>query len=150
MLFLWMQNNPRFDYFQSQIGQSMAQSISGVGCWLNGVLRVVEPDRMVADYVVRDDMVNPVGVLHGGAASAILDDLCGMLVFSLGREYGYTSVNLAMDFLNPARQGETLTAETRIVRAGRNIIHLAGNITNADGKLIAKCSTNLVQTGLKL
>ncbi len=142
--------NPRFEYFHSQIGQSMAQSISGIGRWLNGTLRVVEPERMVANYFIRDDMVNPVGVLHGGAASAILDDLCGMLVFALGREYGYTSVNLAMDFLNPARQGETLSAEARLIRAGRNIIHLEGSITNAEGKLIAKCSTNLVQTGLKI
>lgn len=128
----------------------MAQSISGIGRWLNGTLRVVEPERMVANYFIRDDMVNPVGVLHGGAASAILDDLCGMLVFALGREYGYTSVNLAMDFLNPARQGETLSAEARLVRAGRNIIHVEGSITNAEGKLIAKCSTNLVQTALKI
>jgi len=142
--------NPRFDYFRSQIGQSMAQSISGVGRWLNGTLRIVEAERMVADYLIRDDMVNPVSVLHGGAASAILDDLCGMLVFALGREYGYTSVNLNMDFLNPARQGETLTAEARLIRAGRNIIHVEGRLTNAEGKLIAKCSTNLVQTGLKL
>ncbi|TAE28322.1 MAG: PaaI family thioesterase [Cytophagales bacterium] len=148
MLFLGM--NPRFEYFQSQVGQSMAQSISGIGRWLNGTLRVVEPDRMVADYLIRDDMVNPVGVLHGGAASAILDDLCGILVFSLGREYGYTSVNLNMDFLNPARQGDTITAEANLMRAGRNIIHVEGRITNAEGKLIAKCSTNLVQTGLKL
>lgn len=142
--------NPRLEYFRSQVGQSMAQSISGVGRWLNGTLREVEPDRMVADYLIRDDMANPVGVLHGGAASAILDDLCGMLVFALGREYGYTSVNLNMDFLNPARQGETITAEARVTRAGRNIIHLEGRITSSEGKLIAKCSTNLVQTGMKI
>lgn len=142
--------NPRLEYFSSQVGQSMAQSISGVGRWLNGTLREVEPDRMVADYLIRDDMANPVGVLHGGAASAILDDLCGMLVFALGREYGYTSVNLNMDFLNPARQGETITAEARVTRAGRNIIHLEGRITSSEGKLIAKCSTNLVQTGMKI
>lgn len=142
--------NPRLEYFRSQVGQSMAQSISGVGRWLNGTLREVEPDRMVADYLIRDDMANPVGVLHGGAASAILDDLCGMLVFALGREYGYTSVNLNMDFLNPARQGEMITAEARVTRAGRNIIHLEGRITSSEGKLIAKCSTNLVQTGMKI
>ncbi|WP_185155644.1 PaaI family thioesterase [Rudanella paleaurantiibacter] len=145
-----MQTNPRLAYFQSQIGQPMAQSISGVGRWLCGTLRVVEPDRMVAEYVVRDDMANPVGVLHGGAASAILDDLCGMLVFALGREYGYTSVNLNVDFLNPARVGDTITAEARIMRAGRNIIHVEGKITGSTDKIIAKCSTNLIQTGLKI
>lgn len=128
----------------------MSQIPSGVGRWLAGTLLVAEEGRMVAEYVVREDMVNPVQVLHGGAASAMLDDLCGLTVFALGREFGYTSVNLTMDFLNAARLGETLTAEANIVRAGRNIVHLEGRITNADGKLIAKCSTNLIQTGVKL
>ncbi|MBO0934699.1 PaaI family thioesterase [Fibrella aquatilis] len=145
-----MDTNPRLDTFRTLIDQPMTSIPSGVGRWLGGVLRVVEEGRLVADYIVRDDMVNPMQVLHGGTASAILDDLCGLTVFALGREYGYTSVNLTMDFLNAARLGETLTAEAVVIRAGRNIIHLEGRITNAAGKLIAKCSTNLIQTAVKL
>ncbi|GAB4022895.1 hypothetical protein GCM10028773_37780 [Spirosoma koreense] len=102
------------------------------------------------DFTVRADMTNPAGVLHGGAASAILDDLIGTMVFALGREYAYTSVNLTIDFLHAARLGETVTATGRVVRAGKNIIHCEGAITAADGKIIAKCSTNLIQTSVKL
>ena len=145
-----METNPRLATFRQLIGQPMTQSPSGVGQWLAGTLQVVEEGRMVATYLIRADMVNPMQVLHGGAASALLDDLCGLTVFALGREYAYTSVNLSVDFLNPARLGETLTAEAMVVRAGRNIIHLEGRITNEAGQLIAKCSTNLVQTGMKL
>lgn len=145
-----MKMNPRLALFQSMIEQPMTQSPSGLGRWLQGTLVAVEAGRTVARYVVRDDMVNPMQVLHGGAASAILDDLCGLTVFAMGREYGYTSVNLAIDFLNAARLGDVLLAEANIIRAGRNIIHVEGRITNADGKLIAKCSTNLIQTGMKL
>ena len=145
-----MEINQRLALFQSLIGQPMNHSPSGIGRWLNGTLLTVEEGRMTASYLVREDMVNPMQVLHGGAASAILDDLCGLTVFALGREFGYTSVNLTMDFLNAARLGERLTAEANVLRAGRNIIHLEGRITNADGKLIAKCSTNLVQTTVKL
>lgn len=145
-----METNPRLALFRQFIGHPMTQSPSGVGRWLAGTLQVVEEGRMVATYLIREDMVNPMQVLHGGMASAILDDLCGLTVFALGREYGYTSVNLNMDFLNPARLGETLTAEAVVVRAGRNIIHLEGRLTNEAGKLIAKCTTNLVQTGVKL
>jgi acyl-coenzyme A thioesterase 13 len=145
-----MDSNPRLDYFRSLIDQSLAQSISGVGRWLSGTLRIVEPDRMVAEYLIRDDMSNPMGGLHGGAASAILDDLCGMLVFSLGNDHAYASVNLNIDFLNPARLGETITAEARVIRAGRNVVHVEGRITKSDGKLVARCSTNLIQTSVKL
>lgn len=145
-----MDVNARLSIFQGLVGQPMTQSPSGVGRWLAGTLQTAEEGRMVATYLIRDDMVNPMQVLHGGAASAILDDLCGLTVFALGREFGYTSVNLNMDFLNPARLGETLTAEAVVTRAGRNIVHVEGRITNEAGKLIAKCSTNLVQTGVKL
>ena len=145
-----MEVNDRLRLFQAMIGEPMTQSPSGLGRWLAGTLLVVEEGHTVAQYTVRADMVNPMQVLHGGAASAILDDLCGLTVFTLGREFGYASVNLAVDFLNAARLGETLTAEANVIRAGRTVVHLEGRISNADGKLIAKCSTNLLQTGTGL
>lgn len=145
-----MEMNPRLALFKALVGQPMTQSPSGLGRWLNGTLVEVQAGRTVARYVVREDMVNPMQVLHGGTASAILDDLCGLTVFTLGREFGYTSVNLAIDFLNPARLGDVLTAEANVIRAGRTIIHVEGRISSADGKPIAKCSTNLVQTGVKM
>ncbi|MEZ0539111.1 PaaI family thioesterase [Fibrella arboris] len=145
-----MEINARLSLFQSLIGQPMSQSPSGLGRWLHGTLLTVDEGHTTARYVVRDDMVNPMQILHGGAASAILDDLCGLTVFAMGREYGYTSVNLTVDFLNAARLGETIVAEATVIRAGRNIIHVEGRISSAEGKLIAKCSTNLVQTAVKI
>ncbi|WP_332368156.1 PaaI family thioesterase [Spirosoma telluris] len=83
-------------------------------------------------------------------ASAILDDLVGATVFALGREYAYTSINLTVDFLHAAQLGDTVTVTAEVVRAGKNIIHCEGRIVAADGKIIAKCSTNLIQTSVKL
>ncbi|MFN4147246.1 MAG: PaaI family thioesterase [Runella sp.] len=144
------ETNPRLAYFQSQIGQSMTQSPSEVGRWLGGKLLEVEIGKMTVEYIVHKDMVNPMGTLHGGAAAAIMDDLVGMMVFALGREYGYTSVNLNCDFLNPARLGEVITATAYVVRAGKNVIHCESKITSTEGKIIAKCTTNMIQTGVKL
>ena len=142
--------NPRLDFFKSQIDQDMSASISPLGRWLNGTVRAADFGRLVAEYVIRDELTNPAGVLHGGAASAILDDLIGAMVFTLGREFAFTSVNLTVDFLHAARQGDTVTATAEVVRAGRNIIHCEGRIVAADGKVIAKCATNLIQTSVKL
>lgn len=142
--------NPRLDFFRSMIGHDMSSSISPFGRWLNGTIRAAEAGRLVADYTIRDEMTNPAGVLHGGAASGILDDLIGAMVFTLGREYAYTSVNLNVDFLHATRLGEVVTATAEVVRAGKNIIHCVGTITAADGKIIAKCATNLIQTSVKL
>ncbi|MVM35785.1 hotdog fold thioesterase [Spirosoma sp. HMF4905] len=142
--------NPRLTFFRSQIGQDMRSSISPFGRWLNGTIRAVDYGRMVVDYIVRKELTNPANVLHGGAASAILDDLVGATVFALGREYAYTSVNLTIDFLHAARLGDIITATAEVIREGKNIIHCEGRIVAPDGKIIAKCTTNLIQTSIKL
>lgn len=153
MLFLLsMENtqNARLNFLRSQIGHSLSNSISPLSRWLNGTIRVADHGRLVADFIIREELTNPAGVLHGGAAAAILDDLIGTMVFALGREYAYTSVNLSIDFLHAARTGDVITAQADVVRAGKNIIHCEGSIVAADGKVIAKCATNLIQTSVKL
>ncbi len=132
------------------IGRDMSGSISPFGRWLNGIIKAADYGRLVADFTVREDMSNPAGVLHGGAAAGILDDLIGAMVFTLGREFAYTSVNLNIDFLHAARTGDLVTASAEVIRAGRNIIHCEGRIVAADGKIIAKCATNLIQTSVRL
>ena len=135
---------------RSQIGRPMGSGLSTFGKWLNGTLREVAYGRLVAEFEIRDDMTNPANVLHGGVASAILDDLIGVMVYALGRDYAYTSVNLAVDFLHAARLGDLVTVTVELIRAGKNIIHAEGRIVATDGKIIAKCATNLIQTSVKL
>ncbi|QJW89727.1 PaaI family thioesterase [Spirosoma taeanense] len=142
--------NPRLEYFRSQIGQDMKGSISPFGRWLNGTLRAAHHGRLVAEYRVREELTNPAGVLHGGAVAGILDDLIGATVFTLGREFAYTSVSLNIDFLHAARLGDVITATADVIRAGKNIIHCEGRIVAADGKIIAKGASNLIQTSEKL
>lgn len=140
----------RLEYMQAFIGKSMQESFSPVGRWLNGKLLDIQEGSMQVEYVVREDMSNPMGVLHGGIAATILDDVVGTMVFALGREFAYTSVNLNCDFLNAAKMSEVVTANAKVIRAGKNIIHVEGVITNSEGLIIAKCSSNLLQTSLKI
>lgn len=144
------ESNQRLNYLRSRIGHTMKDSISPFGRWLNGSIQAVDSGKLVADFTVREELTNPAGVLHGGAAAAILDELIGMMVFALGREYAYTSVNFNIDFLHAARFGDVVTAAAEVIRAGKNIIHCEGRIVAADGKVIAKCATNLIQTSVRL
>ncbi|PWJ60310.1 uncharacterized protein (TIGR00369 family) [Dyadobacter jejuensis] len=140
----------RLQLFQSFIGQSMDQSISPVGSWLNGTLLELDRGAMKVAFVVRRDMTNPMGILHGGIAAAILDDVIGTMVYALGRPFAFTSVNLNCDFLHAARLGESITAHAFVVREGKNIIHVEGEIVSQDNKIIAKCATNMIQTTIKI
>ncbi|WP_460911883.1 PaaI family thioesterase [Spirosoma areae] len=142
--------NSRLELWRAQIGQNINNSLSPFGRWLNGIIREADYGRLVADFTIRDEMTNPAGVLHGGVAAAILDDLVGTMVFMLGREYAYTSVNLTIDYLHAARVGDVVSSTANVVRAGKNIIHCEGQIMAHDGKIVAKCTTNMIQTSVKL
>ena len=139
--------NAVLDFFRSNIGKSAAEvSISPFGRWLNGTLIEVEEGSLSAEFIVRPDMCNPGGIIHGGVATGIMDDLIGMLVVAAGAQVFYSTVNLSVDFLFAAKPNEKLTAKSKIVRMGKKIAHAEAEIRNDSGQIIAKCTSNLVAT----
>jgi acyl-coenzyme A thioesterase 13 len=139
--------NQILEFFKSNIGKSFGEvSLSPFGRWLNGTLIDVEEGSLTAEYIVRKDMCNPGGIMHGGVATGILDDLIGITVVASGSQVFYSSVNLNIDFLFSAKPDEKLIAKSKIVRMGKKIAHAEGEIRNEAGQIIAKCTTNLVAT----
>ncbi|WP_337043186.1 PaaI family thioesterase [Emticicia sp. 17c] len=143
--------NPIIEFFKSHIGQYAADiSPSSLGRWLNGKLVSVEEGSVVVEFVVREEMTNPAKILHGGAAASMLDDVMGMTVYMLGRESFYTTVNLNVDYLLPAKLNDVLQVKSKIIRAGKTVINIECQILNADHKIVAKCTSNMVVTGVKI
>jgi len=139
--------NQALEFFKNNIGKSASEiSPSPFGRWLNGTLTMVEEDSLIAEFIVRVDMCNPGGIMHGGVATGIMDDLIGMTVFTSGSQVFYSTVNLSVDFLFAAKPNEKLTAKSKIVRMGKKIAHAEAEIRNEVGQIIAKCTTNLVAT----
>jgi acyl-coenzyme A thioesterase 13 len=139
--------NQVIEFFKSNIGKSFGDvSPSPFGRWLNGALTEVEEGSLTAEFIVRKDMCNPGGILHGGVATGIMDDLIGLTVFASGSQIFYATVNMNVDFLFSAKPNEKLIAKSKIVRMGKKIAHAEGEIRNEAGQIIAKCTTNLVAT----
>lgn len=138
-------DNKALTFFKANMDQYSTHSPSPVGRWLNGKLIKVEAGNLAWEYEVRAEMTNPGGVLHGGMAATMLDDVMGATVFSLGARYMFTSVNLNVDFLSSARMGDVVVCEAKVVRAGTNIIHIEGWLMKGD-KLLVKASSNLAKT----
>jgi acyl-coenzyme A thioesterase 13 len=141
--------NPVLAYFQSQVGKSITQSPSALGNWLNGTIEEVTEGEITVAYTVRHDMTNAATTLHGGAASAIIDEVMGMAVYSLGKEFIYVTISLTVDFLDNAREGEKIWAKARVIRNGRTLINVECQLLNAEGKILAKGTSNLVVTQMK-
>ncbi len=143
-------SNPIVEMLRPQIGQTHRDSPSPVGKWLKGVLQDVKEGEATMEFVVRHDMTNPVGTIHGGIISLMCDEVIGLTAFTLYNEYHFTSVNLVVDFLATAKEGDTLSVCAKVVRKGRTIINLECKVTNTTGKLIAKAQQNMVRTHIQL
>ncbi len=139
-------HNPVVEALQKQVGQKLEQSPSPVSRWLNGTLLSVEEGMVRLELEVRENMTNPMDILHGGATAMIMDDAIGMTVYTLNRGVFYTSTNLAIDYLNPAKLGERIIAEAKIIRPGKTIVNASCRIMSEKGLIIATSSSNLVRT----
>jgi uncharacterized protein (TIGR00369 family) len=135
--------NKTIEYFKQQIGQTITQTPSPVGLWLKGKLIDIELGSLTADIVVREEMTNPAGMLHGGSAALICDELMGAAVASLEKPNPFVSVNLHTEFLRPIRKGDTIRAKSEIIRNGKNVINAECKIYTAQGKLAVKSQSNL-------
>lgn len=91
---------------------------------------------------------NPMGTVHGGILCDIADAAMGIAFAStLAPGESFTTVELKINFLRPVRQAQ-LRAEGRVVQRGRTIGYVECEITDENGKLVAKSnSTCLVLRG---
>ncbi|MCS6883944.1 MAG: PaaI family thioesterase [Acidobacteriota bacterium] len=139
-----MKQQDRLQLLKANLGQKPSEDAPPFTRWLDGKLREILSDGLVVDFVVRREMTNPLGILHGGLHAAILDEVIGMTVFGLVDAYPTVSVNLTVDYLGQARIGDTVTARSRILRDGKQIVHAECSLYKGDS-LISRASSNLIK-----
>ncbi|MBW7881808.1 MAG: PaaI family thioesterase [Caldilineaceae bacterium] len=137
-------SNQRLELFRQYIGQRMVNGFSPMGTWLAGKLLDVHEGALTVSFDVRKEMTNPAGILHGGAAAAMLDEIMGVTVYLLNQADFYASVNLSIDYLASAREGDEIIGRTRVIRAGRRIINIEGWLESSSGERLVKATSNLV------
>ena len=93
---------------------------------------------------------NPMGTLHGGILCDIADAAMGMAFAStLAPEESFTTLELKVNFFRPIWQAQ-LKAEGTVVQRGRTIGYVECDITDEEGRLVAKAaSTCMVLRGEK-
>jgi len=117
--------------------------------WLNGNIIDVKRGELELELVVRPEMANPTGLLHGGMQCAMMDDTIGIAGATLGYEGFLISVDFHVDYLGRVKVGERVRVKGQIVREGRRILHAMTEIHDMEGKLVATGSSNLTRTSFK-
>ncbi|MCY3413370.1 MAG: PaaI family thioesterase [Candidatus Heimdallarchaeota archaeon] len=139
-------SNPNVDLLKKMIGTNMEHGPSNTGKWLAGKLLHVERGNLQVEYIVNENMLNPAKLLHGGIIATMLDEIIGATVYSLGMNTFFTTINITVDFFKPALLGDKLIAKTGVVKEGKTIIHMKGELYKGDN-LIATAHSNLIDTG---
>ena len=86
------------------------------------------------------EMLNPHGVLHGGAVYVMVDYSMGGATMSVLPPGDIcATIEIKISYLAGVRDG-TLTAQTSIIKAGRRVVFLESKVTDDHGKLVATAS----------
>lgn len=125
-------------------------ALSPTGNWLGFTLLNITRGSATLSLPIRTEMTNPYHGIHGGMMGVLCDEAIGWAVVSLGHENTFTTVNLNLDYLYAAFAGETIVAHGTVIREGKKLIHAEALVYNADGKLLAKSSSNLIVTNMKM
>jgi uncharacterized protein (TIGR00369 family) len=109
---------------------------------MNYSIAELEEGRAAFEGEPGEEHYNPIGVVHGGYASTILDSALGCAVHTtLAAGVGYTSQTLEVKYLRP------ITRDTGVVRCEAEVIHRGRKTATSEAKLFAKESGKLLATG---
>ena len=95
-------------------------------------------DKVEAEIVVREELNNRFGAMHGGAVMALADNLGGTATFANLPEGGRTAtIESKTNFFAPIPVGDTARAECTPLHRGRTTMVWQTKITRNDGRLAA-------------
>ena len=96
------------------------------------------------ELVPQERHYNPLGSVHGGVLSTLLDTAAGCSVHStLDVGEAYTSLDLTVKFLRPVTvESGRLTARGKVISRGRRTALAEAQVTDAQGRLVAHATSS--------
>lgn len=94
------------------------------------------PGWAKSHMLVRPELVNMAGYLHGGALETLVDNLCGVAGRTLGKDV--VTQNIALSYIKNIREGDTAHAETRILHNGNRTIVMKFEAVSDSGALLCE------------
>jgi uncharacterized protein (TIGR00369 family) len=103
--------------------------------------KAIEPGHAVFELEADERHHNPLGTLHGGIYCDLADAAMGFAYAATLQEgESFTTVELKINFLKPVRKAR-LTAEARLVSAGKTIGLMECDVRDETGRLVARAAS---------
>lgn len=102
-------------------------------------LTEVEKGQVTFEFMPREFHYNPIGTVHGGVISTVLDSAFGCAVHTLLEAgEGYTSLEIKLNFLRPITVASgKMTAVGKVINMGRRTALAEASLQDEQGKIYA-------------
>ena len=106
-------------------------------------LTEVERGRVVFTAHPSAEFYNPLGTVHGGYATTLLDSCMGCAVHTtLPVGMAYTTLEIKINFVRPLTDKTgMIRAEGKVISAGKRVATAEGRLIDAHGKLYSHATT---------
>jgi uncharacterized protein (TIGR00369 family) len=102
-----------------------------------------EAQKIKVGFETRKEFRNPGGVIQGGIIAAMIDDAFGpMCIMASGRTKRPLTLDLNVSYLAAGNHGK-FTCEARIIRQGKSISFVEGELFDASGELVARATSTV-------
>lgn len=102
-------------------------------------LTVLAPGHIAYRLVITAEHFAIPQVAHGGVVAALIDGTLGVAGLSLvqSEEKVVSTVEFKVNYLKPAREGDELLAEGKVIHKGKNLLSTVCEVKNQHNELIA-------------
>ena len=98
-------------------------------------------------FKVKREMTTWRGGVQGGLVAGYLDDVMGYAyVASTGGEMAPLNLELSMSLMRLIPEGATIVGKGRVVKGGRRVIFLDGELLAEDGTIYARATSTAIPT----
>ncbi len=102
-----------------------------------------------AELDLRAELLNRIGLMHGGVAYSLADSCMGGAVFSLLRDDQHcVAMEVKINYLRPVTSGR-LVAEARVAHCGHRVAVATCEVHDGLGNMIAMATGSFYISGLK-
>ena len=103
----------------------------------------MEHGKAMFSFEPQEFHYNPIGSVHGGVITAILDSAMGCSIHTLlPQGTGYTTLELKVNFIKAVTiKSGVLTATGKVIHSGSRTALVEAQLTGSDGKLYAHATS---------
>ena len=98
-------------------------------------------------FTVAKEMTTWRGGVQGGLVAGYLDDVMGYAFVAMSDgEQAPLNLEISMQLLGLLPEGATIIGKGRVVRAGRRVVFLEGELLSEEGQVLARATSTAIPT----